>query len=216
MKRYQNILWDWNGTLLDDVDECIEIINVSLANRKLKTIDRTQYLEKFQFPVKKYYEEIGFNFSLESFEKVGREYIDAYATRMFECRLHDSAVEILQRLSLAGKKQYILSALNHAALQKCIGEFGLARFFEEARGLDDHYAHSKVELGRTLMADLGIACDSAVLIGDTLHDYEVAQDLGIDCILIAAGHNSRKRLDQCDTKIFADLRELNAKIGEIL
>jgi len=61
MSAFNTIFWDWNGTLLDDVEECIEIINVSLVKRSLSPIDRKEYLEKFTFPIKKYYENIGFD-----------------------------------------------------------------------------------------------------------------------------------------------------------
>lgn len=216
MTNYKHILWDWNGTLLDDVDECIEIINTSLIRRQLKPIDRNEYLEKFQFPVRKYYEEVGFDFSRESFEEAGKEYIRAYAKKMFECRLHDSAREVLQSISEAGRQQYILSALNDEALQKCVKSFGLKDFFAEIRGLDDHYAHSKVELGQTLLKDLGIDPATAVMIGDTIHDFEVAQAMGIGCILVAAGHNSRQRLESCDAKVIDNLGELKGRLNQMI
>jgi len=216
MKKYRNIFWDWNGTLLDDVDECVEIINASLAKRNLKLLDRIEYLEKFQFPVKKYYEAIGFDFSLESIEEAGKEYIGAYSQKMFSCRLHADAKEVLQIWSGLGASQYVLSALNAEALKKCIVSFELQEFFSDVRGLEDHYAHSKVELGMEMIRDLNIEPDSAVLIGDTLHDYEVAQALGIDCILVASGHNSRKRLNECGSQVFSNLGELRSQLEKVI
>ena len=75
MTVFDTIFWDWNGTLLDDVAECIEIINISLKKRSLQPLDLASYLEKFEFPIKKYYENIGFDFSRESYEEAGKEYI---------------------------------------------------------------------------------------------------------------------------------------------
>lgn len=216
MTKYQHILWDWNGTLLDDVAECLEIINVCLAKRNLKLIDREEYLEKFEFPVKNYYEAIGFDFSRESFEEAGKEYIQAYAQKMFACRLHGSAREILQTINKAGLNQYVLSALNAEALQSCIKSFALQEFFTEVRGLADHYAFSKVDLGKKMFSELEITPDSALLIGDTLHDYEVAQALGIDCILVAAGHNSRRRLEKCNTRVFSSLEDLKTSLDALI
>lgn len=216
MKKWQHVFWDWNGTLLDDVVECIAIINLSLDKRGLPLLTLNDYLEKFQFPVKKYYEAIGFDFNRESFECAGQEYISAYSERMFACRLHDWAVKILAKFQEAGKKQYVLSALNAKALDACIEKFGLNGFFSEVRGLDDHYAFSKVELGRSLVNDLAIRREDAVLIGDTLHDFEVAQELGIDCILVAAGHNSIERLKKCSALVLKDLSELHLMLDEII
>ncbi|MGM0599322.1 MAG: HAD family hydrolase [Candidatus Rifleibacteriota bacterium] len=214
MKNYRYVIWDWNGTLLNDVNECIDIINTSLSKRNIKPLDKSKYLEKFQFPVKKYYQEIGFDFSKESFEEAGQEYIDAYAKKMLECQLQTQSIELLKLLKNSGVDQYILSALNHDALEKCIDNYELAEFFTKVRGLDDYYAHSKVELGRALLREENIPADKAVLIGDTVHDYETAEAMGVDCILVADGHNSGERLKACSVPVFEDLRELKANFEQ--
>ncbi|GAB4275556.1 MAG: HAD-IA family hydrolase [Candidatus Rifleibacteriota bacterium] len=216
MSKWEHVFWDWNGTLLDDVDECIKIINVSLQKRNLKPIGKIEYLEKFQFPVKKYYEAIGFDFSRETFENAGKEYINAYSDRMFACSLHASAIDVLEKFHDAGISQYIVSALNFNSLERCVTSFGLTKFFKKIKGLDDHYAYSKIELGRELIAEIGIDPKKAVLIGDTLHDYETACAMGIDCILIAAGHNSSERLQKCGVPVFDDLGSLYRKIEEMI
>jgi phosphoglycolate phosphatase len=93
-------------------------------------------------------------------------------------------------------------------LKKCIDRYDLIRFFTKVRGLDDYYAHSKVELGRALLKEENIPADRAVLIGDTVHDYETAAAMKIDCILIADGHNSARRLKACPVPVFENLKEL--------
>jgi phosphoglycolate phosphatase len=212
MKHYRTLFWDWNGTLLDDVVECIEIINKSLGKRSLRTLTLPEYLEKFEFPVKKYYENIGFDFRRESFEMVGKEYIDAYADRMFSCALQKGAVSTLKSARENGLQQYILSALNHESLQQCIEKFELDSYFTAIRGLDDSYAHSKVELGIKLLHETGCDRSSALMIGDTVHDYETASAMGISCVLVASGHNSRARLEKCGVQVFASLCELHDRM----
>lgn len=205
MKGLKTIFWDWNGTLLDDVEECIDIINCSLQKRSLQTLTRAEYLEKFEFPVINYYKSIGFDFSVESFEDVGREYINAYAAKMFECNLHPGARRALDSMRRLGISQYILSALQHSALKKCISHYQLADCFARVQGLDDAYAHSKVDLGQMLLDEIGCDRGSALMIGDTVHDYETASAMGIRCVLIAAGHNSRERLLACNVPVYDDL-----------
>ena len=53
--RYKHIIWDWNGTLLDDRWLCIEAINKTLTKRNMNTITDNEYVELFCFPVKDYY-----------------------------------------------------------------------------------------------------------------------------------------------------------------
>ncbi|EKD83789.1 MAG: hypothetical protein ACD_39C00447G0004 [uncultured bacterium] len=205
MKGLKTIFWDWNGTLLDDVTECIDIINISLQKRSLQPLTRADYLEKFEFPVINYYKSIGFDFSVESFEDVGREYIDAYSIKMFECQLQQGARQVLAGIMQRGINQYVLSALNHASLEQCISHYRLNDCFTRVQGLDDIYAHSKVELGQMLLDEIGCDRSLALMIGDTVHDFETASAMGIRCVLVAGGHNSRERLLACNVPVYDDL-----------
>jgi phosphoglycolate phosphatase len=72
---------------------------------------------------------------------------------------------------------------------------GLTHYFDRVYGLKDHYARSKVERGRELIFDSQIDREHTLLIGDTDHDLEVAQELGIEALLIADGHQSFERLE---------------------
>lgn len=209
MKKIDTLFWDWNGTLLDDVRECLDIINVSLKKRELKELTIEDYLEMFEFPVKNYYEKIGFDFTRESFEQAGQEYIDAYGKIMFDCALHKGAIQALEAAKSKGLNQFILSALNHSALEICVEKFGLVDFFTSIRGLSDSYAHSKIELGISLLDESGCDSSSAMMIGDTVHDYETASAMGIRCVLVASGHNSIARLEKCGVPVFKDLKEFS-------
>lgn len=207
-ETYQQILWDWNGTLLNDLDACVDIINCSLEKRNLPRIDRETYLDVFEFPVINYYKKIGFDFEKESFEKVGLEFIQMYSKRMYDCPLQDQAHSILERIRESGASQFILSALQETSLRKIIEHYELDPFFTGICGLDDHYASGKVELGKRLLVQQGKTGAKTLMIGDTLHDFETAQALGVDCILVAAGHNSRRRLETCGVPVMGSLREL--------
>lgn len=207
-KKYNTIIWDWNGTLIDDAWLAIEVINDMLSKRKMKSIDIDYYRQIFDFPVKNYYAKIGFNFSKESFEIVGNEFIKQYDLRHFECKLRTNAVECINKLNKAGINQFVLSARNQKQLNKEMEYFNIHNQFKTFLGLPDNYAHSKMELGQQLIKNENIMNESTVMIGDTTHDYEVARELGIDCILVEGGHHSEKRLKECGVKVLKDLEDL--------
>ena len=96
IKNYQHIIWDWNGTLLNDVQMCSDIMNNLLKVRSLPTITLEKYKEIFTFPVKDYYIKAGHNFENESFEKIGKDFIDEYEKRKTECTLYPFAAEVLK------------------------------------------------------------------------------------------------------------------------
>ena len=68
---YKHIIWDWNGTLLDDGWLFVDVMNTILKRRKMNTITLEKYREIFGFPVKNYYIKLGFDLEKEPFEDLG-------------------------------------------------------------------------------------------------------------------------------------------------
>jgi phosphoglycolate phosphatase len=203
-----SVIWDWNGTLLNDIDLCINSINKLLKVRILPLIDSKTYKEIFSFPVQEYYKTLGFDFEKEDFSIPAHQYIDFYYSGFDSCKLHTHTVDVLQYFNKKGIRQFVLSAMEHEMLEKTLKMKGISQFFEGVAGLTDHYAVSKVERGRQLIRDFNIDIDTTWLIGDTTHDFEVATELGVKCILIADGHQSKERLKQTGGVVIGSLEEL--------
>ena len=214
MPRYRHIIWDWNGTLLDDVAHSVRVMNELLALHQLPLLDRPRYLEIFDFPVRTYYERAGFDLSAEgTFEHLGRAWMQSYEDRRFACTLQPGARKILAAVDSAGLTQSILSAYPRLRLEEVVGHFGLVRHFVRILGLDDIYAHSKLALARRWHAELGIPAREIALVGDTLHDFDVAEALGVDGFLVARGHQSATRLRKHCARVFESLDDLHAALG---
>jgi phosphoglycolate phosphatase len=208
--KYQHIIWDWNGTLLDDVELCVQIGNRLLTRRSMPNVTVGWYQENFDFPVIDYYRKIGFDFSVESFEEVAHEYISQYNARRFECCLHEKALEVLNFFKELAVTQSVLSAYQQTSLQEAVGFFGLSHYFTELIGLNDFYAGSKMENGKRFIKSLGKNKENVLFIGDTSHDFEVAQAIGADCLLVCNGHNNRQKLQACDAYLVDNLAEILA------
>ncbi len=208
IKNYKHIIWDWNGTLFNDVELCVNIMNGLLRKRNINQLTIDDYKNIFTFPVSDYYAKVGFDFSVESFEKVGKEWMDEYEARKSESTLHPGARDILEKISKLGKGQSILSAYSQHTLVEIVEHYNLTPYFSHLVGLDHIYATSKVELGLNLIRRLELKEEEAVLIGDTVHDYDVAKEIGADCILIANGHQCRNTLLKCGTKVLNDINEI--------
>ena len=204
----QSIIWDWNGTLLNDLDFCISTINVLLKKRELDLLDRFSYKEVFSFPVKDYYQTIGFDFLKEDFSVSAQEYIDIYNAGVSNCKLHSGATDVLEHFKNMGFRQFVLSAMQQDMLEHTLKHQNIFDYFEGIAGLNDHYAVSKIERGEQLIDHFSINKAQATIIGDTNHDFEVAQQLEVDCILVADGHQSKERLAATGAKVIDDLQQL--------
>ncbi len=206
--NYRHIIWDWNGTLIDDSWLCVEIINELLVKRGMQKISMQKYQDVFGFPVKDFYEKIGFDFSKEPFHISATEYNNEYNRRRFQCNLQDGVPEALSFFQDAGLSQSLLSASQKNALEEALVRYSLTSFFSSVNGLNDHYAESKVEIARKLFYQIGLPKDEIVIIGDTTHDFEVASALGIDCILFCGGHHSRDKLELCGVPVLDSFDEI--------
>jgi len=202
------IIWDWNGTLLNDADLCVTCMNKVLDKRNMQNIDIDVYRKLFTFPVKDYYKAIGFDFEKEDFEVPAIEFIEQYYSSIDKADLHPCVMDTLTFFKKLGFNQLVLSAMEHENLISSLTSKGIIDFFDDVSGINDHYAHSKLEMGKALIKKSGIKKETSFIIGDTVHDFEVASGLGLDCILVSNGHQSEERLLQSTSNVIPKLRDI--------
>jgi len=186
----KTVLWDWNGTLLDDVWTGTEAMNVLLKKYNKPLLrDTEEYREVFCFPVSAYYEKMGVGGEL--FPVTSHEWMDEYNAREGRCTLREGAKEALEVFRKAGWRQVVLSASKRDNLLKQMQRFDILPYFDAVLGLSHIYATSKVEIGKSWLLENGVSPSDCVMIGDTLHDAEVAQALCCRCILVNGGHQAK-------------------------
>ncbi|MCL2462053.1 MAG: HAD hydrolase-like protein [Defluviitaleaceae bacterium] len=201
----RTILWDFNGTILDDTAICLRTINDMLGRRGISPVTMEKYLEIMDFPVIRMYEKAGFDLVRESFSQiVAPEYIAAYQPASYSAPLRPGALERIKEFTALGVRQVLLSASRLDLLLEQTGAMGLTPLFEAILGLDDIYAVSKTDLARKWMAGNGANAGETLVIGDTTHDYQVAQELGCRCLLVCGGHNGRRRLLETGAAVAED------------
>ena len=203
----KHIIWDWNGTLLNDSWLSIKAINILLEKYNLPAIDKEKYLEIFTFPVIEYYKKLGFDFNKTPFSIIGTEFITEYTNRMYEVKMQDDARESLNYFHEIGISQSLLSAAKQQMLENLMKFHDLEKYFLKISGLTDHYANSKVDVGKSWIKELKYNPNEVLLIGDTLHDVEVADEIGTECVLIAQGHATYDRLKSSGRNVFHNLNE---------
>ena len=211
MARFTCCIWDFNGTILDDVETGIISVNKLLAERGLPTLaDRADYYKHFRFPIKSYYESLGFDFSKEPYEKIAPLWVSEYLINVKNAPLCEGVMESLELLKKAGIKQIIMSATEIDMLKGQLSDLGIADYFDEVWGLDNIHAASKVELAKNWRRNN--PDEVAVFLGDTEHDFETAKAMDVECFLIEGGHQPRKTLEATEAKIFANVKDACVEI----
>ncbi len=213
MSRYKYIIWDWNGTLLDDLDICINVMNEMLNKRSLPLLDSDRYKEIIEFPIVNYYRKLGFDFSVESFEVLAIEYISKYQKDSLHANLNKDAIEILKCIQAGGIEQVILSASQIDNLVEQVNHFKIDSYFKSLIGLENCHAVSKISAGKSWLQKMDVNNKEVLLIGDTSHDFQTAKELGCDCLLIAIGHECKNKLIAHGVPVIDDLQTVKAYLN---
>lgn len=200
-KKY--ILWDWNGTILNDLDYNYNIINRLLANRNLQPVSIEEYRAVFCFPIKEFYKKIGFDCEYNEYYKLVAEYQEAYEKNIDKIKLTKGIYDTIETLHILGIKQIIFSSCNKLTIQHQLPLYdNLALYINEIIAQDNDFAVGKESLAINWGDKKKINWKDVMIIGDTYYDQEVADNLGCECILISSGHQWLKKegnLFICDT-----------------
>ena len=209
MKDTQLVFWDWNGTLMDDVDYSCACLNGLLAAYHYpQRYGVEEYRKVFGFPIQSYYRRVGFDFGRDPFPVLAESYMDLYNAGVDGCPLTDGAADTLGALAARCEGQVLLSVSRRDYLVEQAKRREVDRRFREMLGLDDIHGVSKVELGRRYMASCGADPARCVMIGDTDHDAETARAMGVRCILYTGGHQTRARLQATGNPTIDRLEDL--------
>ncbi len=208
--EYGTVVWDFNGTLLDDLGIGIRAVNALLRRRGMRTLaSPEEYHAVFCFPIEEYYRRLGFDFSREPYEVLAAEWVREYRAIERTAPLRSGAERLLSRLGASGVRQTVLSATEETMLREQLSALGILHFFDAVLGRRDIYAESKLALAESLRGNLA---GRALFIGDTEHDLEAARILGADAVLLRGGHTSDGALAALGCEVADDLAALERRL----
>lgn len=210
-----HVVWDWNGTLLDDLDCCLTVTDQLLAEFGLPLLEgRDHYQQIFRFPVADYYADLGFDTGINgNFTAAARRYVQLYTAAAASCGLHKGAYDALATLSRSGLRQVIISASQQQVLDAQLAPFALEVWLDGAHGIADIYAASKLAVAEHWLATTAADPAAVIFVGDSAHDHEIATALGAQCVLFSGGHHSAAQLRSLGAPVIDDLRDLIALVA---
>ncbi len=214
--RLKTVIWDFNGTLIDDVEMVVRTVNEQLAKRGRSELTVARYRDVFGFPVESYYRRIGLDPGSGAIAELSEEFREVYVPNLARCRLRGGVEAVLGACGDAGLRQFVLSAMEETALRAAIDELRIGPYFEAVYGLAHWAGDSKAQRAHQLVVEFGIDTDTALWIGDTEHDAEVAEAESIAPVLVGGGHQSTARLRATGHPVFDDIHALGEWIGDAL
>lgn len=193
---YDVIVWDWNGTLLNDSYHTHIVISQILEKEGLTPISIEDYRKYFGFPISSYYASLGLPSEGPEFDRIAKDFIDNYRVFNNELQLYDDTIALLETVKAQSKNQYILSAAQYEDLLLQMKPFDIHKYFNDISGAQDIYAHGKIGQAQAMKPYFEQkGYKKGLYVGDTDHDFEVSQVLGFDFCFSAEGHQCSSKID---------------------
>lgn len=208
MFTYDYVIWDWNGTLLDDISASLNSVNDMLALRGMPPIGVERYRECIGTPIRCFYEQV-FDMEKEDYPRLLAEYHAGYARHLINCSIGKGAVDALEFFASQGSVQVIISSCEQNQLLSGVESYGVSGYFDAVLGASDFLAAEKVERAQKYLAEKSKKSDPKILvIGDLLHDFELANAVSAHCVITKSGHEAWGRLAESGVDTVNDLTEL--------
>ncbi|MBQ2847405.1 MAG: HAD family hydrolase [Clostridia bacterium] len=204
MPKYTHIIWDWNGTLLNDISASLSSVNDMLDLRGMPHINIDYYKECIGVPIRKFYDKV-FDMDKEDYSVIIKQYNEGYLKHLEACGLTAGAREAIDYFNSCGMHQAVVSSSNNNQLCMNIKKYGLDGCFDAVLGSADFYAGSKIDRARNYLEETGGKGEKTLVIGDLEHDAEMAAELGADCVLLTSGHEHISRLRNTKAALIDDL-----------
>ena len=205
----QLVIWDWNGTLLDDAALCYSIANAMREERGMPPLDGVnEYRRLFRFPIIEYYRAMGYTFETESYDDISVEFHRRYMELVPHCPLYPEAKETLAAVQAMGVPQLLLSVTEQSRLCWQAGLAGVTGYFTRILRQKDDLAYGKADMARQVIAESGLESGAVLFVGDTNHDAAIAADIGCRCALLTRGHQTRDTLAACGVPLIESLTEV--------
>lgn len=206
MSQGRHLVWDWNGTLLDDLPLVVAAANVAFASVGGPVITAEEHRRDFRRPVRDYYASVlGRPVDEEEFARLDKVFHDAYQAGLATCRLAPDAEEALRSWS---GTQSLLSMWFHTDLVPTVDRMGLTPYFVRVDGLRAAVGGGpKHPHLVTHLTALRLTGEEVVLIGDTVDDAEAAATVGARCVLYTGGFTDERRLRATGVPVVDSLTE---------
>ncbi len=209
-KHTTHLVWDWNGTLLDDISAVIGATNAAFAEIGLETITLERYRELYCVPVPLFYERLMGRLPTDAeWEVMDEAFHRHYTEHRIGCTLTAGVEELLHEWRLAGRSQSLLSMYGHEQLVPVVRGYGIESHFIRVDGRTGPSGGSKalhMERHLAALADTA-APEHTVVIGDAVDDAVAASHVGARAVLYTGGSHSRASLESVGVPVVDTLTE---------
>ncbi|MBQ1388721.1 MAG: HAD family hydrolase [Clostridia bacterium] len=191
--KYNTIIWDYNGTIIDDAPISVEAENIVMSSYGRQEISLELYRQECVMPIEIFYRKV-YDMDGIDFNDMAVRFMENYDKLVHKATAFSDVKELIKMCHDNGIRQGVISGFETSHLISGLKSFGLDGYFDFMSGADDHSCGDKSERAVAVAKKYGVETQKTLFIGDMYHDYETADKIGADCVLIARGHQGAQPL----------------------
>jgi phosphoglycolate phosphatase-like HAD superfamily hydrolase len=203
-----HVVWDWNGTLLDDLPVVLASVNVGVGPYRSAPVTLDDYRSHYTRPVKRFYDSLlGREITQSEWVDLDRRFHAAYRAQLGEASLAPDAREVLERTAAVGLTQSLLSMYPHDDLIPLVTSAGIDHHFDRIDGLQGTAGDRKAGYLASHLSRLAADPADTLVVGDTPDDAHAAAEVGAECVLVDNGSHHRPTLEATGVRVASGLVE---------
>lgn len=210
-KRFDLVVFDWDGTLLDSAAAIVSAIQAACVDLGLPVPSDAQARHVIGLGLSDALRSAVPDLEPAQYPLMVERYRHHYLSRDHELALFAGAVELVRELEVAGHLLAVATGKSRLGLDRALKVSGLGPHFHSSRCADECFSKPHPQMLEELMAELAVAPERTVMIGDTTHDLQMARNAGVDALAVSYGaHEPEVLLAHGPLETFSRLEDLAA------
>ena len=185
--KYQLIVFDWDGTLLDSAAAIVQAIQAACRDLELPVPDDDQARHVIGLGLGDAMRHVVPDLPPDKCQAMVERYRQHYLSGDHKLSLFAGVRDMLARLRAAGHALAIATGKSRLGLERALDHSGLRPYFLASRCADECHSKPHPQMLQELMDEFAVAAETVVMIGDTSHDLLMARNAGVDALAVTYG-----------------------------
>jgi phosphoglycolate phosphatase len=194
-RRFELLVFDWDGTLLDSAAAIVGAINAACSDLGLAPPPEERARHVIGLGLRDALRHALPELPEERYPVLVERYRHHYLSHDHELQLFDGVAEMIAELAAAGFLLAVATGKSRLGLERALQQSGLGTYFHASRCADECFSKPHPQMLEELLDELSIGRERALMIGDTTHDLQMANNAGVAGLAVAYGAHPAAALD---------------------
>ena len=187
MSRYDLVVFDWDGTLMDSTRLIASCLQEACREVGAPIPSDSDALFVIGLNMADTFRRVAPGLDAEAQRRLAERYRHHFLSREHEAPLYEGVREMLEELHARGARLAVATGKARRGLERALDATGLRRWFEATRCADEGFAKPHPDMLLMLLDVTGVEPARSVMVGDTTHDLELAANAGVDAVAVSYG-----------------------------